>query len=202
MPDKYRNFASLAAAEPEGAYSIDVRDAGTPVAIAAPHGGEIELGTSEIARAVAADDLSYYVFEGTKADGNRDLHITSANFDEPQCLCLLRAAYTVVTVHGEDSEHEVVYLGGRDRSALASLRRTLPSYGFTAREHSNPKLHGLHPSNICNIGRSGAGVQLELSRGLRRSFFVSFFGSGRTQRTPRLARFTQAVRQALLHDGL
>jgi phage replication-related protein YjqB (UPF0714/DUF867 family) len=202
MLDKYRNFASLAAGESEGAYSISVRDAGTPVAIAAPHGGEIELGTSEIARAVAADDLSYYVFEGTKAQGNGDLHITSSNFDEPQCICLLRSAYTVVTVHGENSEHEVVYLGGRDRSALASLRRTLWSYGFAADEHSSPKLQGLHPSNICNIGRSGAGVQLELSRGLRRSFFVSLFGAGRAQRTHRLARFTEAVRRALLHNGL
>jgi phage replication-related protein YjqB (UPF0714/DUF867 family) len=202
MPDKYLNFASLAATEREGAFSIFVRDAGTPVAVAAPHGGEIELGTSEIARAVAADDLSYYVFEGAKAQGNGDLHITSANFDEPRCLCLLRAAYTVVTVHGEDSEHEVVYLGGRDRTTLASLRRTLPNYGFTAREHSNPKLQGLHPNNICNIGRSGAGVQLELSRGLRRSFFVSLFGAGRAQGTYLLARFTEAVRQALPHNGL
>jgi phage replication-related protein YjqB (UPF0714/DUF867 family) len=198
MRDKYRNFAALAMAEPEGSFSISVRDTGTAVAIAAPHGGEIELGTSEIVRAVAADDLSYYVFEGTKARGNGDLHITSSNFDEPQCLCLLRAAYTVLTVHGEDSEHEVVYLGGRDCCALACLRRTLPSYGFTAREHSNPKLQGLHPNNICNIGRSGAGVQLELSRGLRRSFFVSLIGAGRVQRTHSLTRFTEAVRQALL----
>jgi phage replication-related protein YjqB (UPF0714/DUF867 family) len=198
MTDKYQNFASLAAAEPAAAFSISVRDAGTPIAIAAPHGGKIELGTSEIARAVAADDLSYYVFEGFKAHGNRDLHITSANFDEPQCLCLLRAAYTVVTVHGEDSEHEVVYLGGRDLAALASLRRTLAECGFTAREHANPRLQGVHPSNICNIGRSGAGVQLELSRGLRRSLFASLFGAGPEQPTGSLARFTEAVRRALL----
>jgi len=202
MPDKYRDFASLATAEPQGAFSISVRNTGTAVAIAAPHGGEIERGTSEIARAVAADDLSYYVFEGTKTQDNGDLHITSSNFDEPRCLGLLRAAYTVVTVHGENSEHEVVYLGGRDRAALESLRRTLPRYGFTAREHSNPKLQGLHPNNICNIGRSGVGVQLELSRGLRRTFFASLTCAGRMQRTPWLARFTEAVRQALLWNGL
>ena len=202
MPDKYRDFASLATAEPQGAFSISVRNTGTAVAIAAPHGGEIERGTSEIARAVAADDLSYYVFEGTKTQDNGDLHITSSNFDEPRCLGLLRAAYTVVTVHGENSEHEVVYLGGRDRAALASLRRTLAGYGFTAREHSNPKLQGLHPNNICNIGRSGVGVQLELSRGLRRTFFASLTCAGRMQRTPWLARFTEAVRQALLWNGL
>ena len=202
MLDKYPNFAALASAEPADAYSILVRNAGIPVVVAAPHAGGIEPGTSEIALAIAGNDLSYYLFEGKKAQGNGELHITSSNFDEPQCLALLSAACIVLTVHGEDSEAEVVYLGGRHTAAIASVRAALEPHGFAVREHSNPQLQGLNSRNICNIGRIGAGVQLELSGGLRRSFFQSLSRTGRKKPTPRLSQFSALVRHALLENGL
>lgn len=199
MADKYQNFAALALGEGKnGAFSVTAHDAGTSIVIAAPHGGGIEPGTSEIARAVAADDLSYYLFEGRKPDGNGELHITSSNFDEPECLKLLKSAVTVLTVHGEASEHEVVYLGGRDKEAQMQIRRSLEEQSFTVCEHRNPELQGTHPSNICNVGRSGAGVQLELSLGLRRLCFSSLKRSGRQKPTARLAQFAAAIRKALL----
>jgi poly-gamma-glutamate hydrolase-like protein len=70
VADKYRNFAALVA----------------------PHGGGIEPGTSELADAIAASDLSFYTFEGLKPSGNTDLHITSTRFDEPMCLTLLASS--------------------------------------------------------------------------------------------------------------
>jgi phage replication-related protein YjqB (UPF0714/DUF867 family) len=73
----------------------------------------------------------------------------------------------------------------------------LANSGFTVREHSNPELQGLHPNNICNIGRSGAGVQLEISEGLRKSFFASLNCAGRRQTTCQLDKFSEAVRQVL-----
>ena len=203
MADKYPNFAALALAEGKsGAFSIAVHDAGTSIVIAAPHGGGIERGTSEIATAIAAGDLSYYLFEGHKSDGNAELHITSSTFDEPECLKLLQAATSVLTVHGECSNHEVVYLGGRDKTAQVRIRDSLEEQGFAVGVHASSELQGIHPRNICNVGTSGAGVQLELSLGLRRSFFASLKRKGRQKPTPRLAQFAAAIRSALLPSGL
>jgi len=197
MADKYLNFAALARAESPAGFSVSVRPAGSPLVVVAPHGGGIEPGTAEIAVAIAGADLSYYLFEGRKVQGNRDLHITSANFDEPQALALMRAADTVLTVHGEEGESDVVYLGGRHREVLARIRAELERHGLTVREHSDAHLQGRHPRNICNIGRRGAGVQLELSRGLRGSFFQSLTRAGRARPTPRLFEFARRVRAAL-----
>jgi phage replication-related protein YjqB (UPF0714/DUF867 family) len=202
MPDRYPNFAALAAAEPAGAFAIVFRRTGSPLVIAAPHGGGIEPGTSEIALAIAAEDLSCYLFEGKKSDGNHDLHITSARFDEPHGLALLSAATLVVTIHGEDSAGECVYLGGRHTAARAAVSTALLPQGYLVQEHANPQLQGVEARNICNLGRAGAGLQMELSLGLRQTFFASLTRSGRKQPTPRLAQFGALVRHALLQVGV
>ena len=58
---------------------------GSRVLIIAPHGGRIEVGTSELAALIAADEHNLFSFEGLKPRGhNRELHITSRCF-EPKC---------------------------------------------------------------------------------------------------------------------
>src|SRR4051812_27648221 len=105
MADKYGNFGELAAHERSGIdYRVLLRRARTTFDIVAPHGGGVEPGTSELADAVAAETFSFYAFEGLKASGNADLHITSTHFDEPLCLALIRDCCTIVTLHGEDSD--------------------------------------------------------------------------------------------------
>lgn len=198
MADKYANFAALVSSEPSDAYSKSSRDVGSRVAVAAPHGGGIEPGTSEVALAIAGTDLSYYLFEGRKAEGNRDLHVTSTNFDDPECLALLRAAETVIAVHGEGGGEAVVYLGGRDDRLRGRIAAELGRRNFEVRTHANSELQGRHPRNVCNVGRSGAGVQLELSRGLRETIFRSLSAAGRGAATPRLSDFASAVRSATL----
>jgi phage replication-related protein YjqB (UPF0714/DUF867 family) len=200
MRDQYKNFAALSAGEPADAFSISTCDRGSRVVVAAPHGGGIERGTSEIARAIAGVDLSYYLFEGQKPQGNKALHITSSNFDEPRGLVLMRSAAGVLTVHGEVSEPETVFLGGLDAPLKTALRTALEAAGFAAREHPNPNLRGCYGQNICNAGLTGVGVQLELSAGLRSSFFESLSRSGRRKPTARLCEFSAAVREAL-HAG-
>lgn len=197
MPEKYVNFAALAASVPRAAYAITARDLGTPIVVVAPHGGGIEPGTSEIALSIAADRYSHYLFEGRKKRSNHDLHITSVNFDEPSSLSLLRSAQMVVTIHGEDSGAEVVYVGGRHAAAVAAIRAALTSAGFKAHQHPSAALSGRDVRNICNIGACGAGVQLELSRGLRSSFFKSLSAIGRKSPTPRLSHFGTVVREVL-----
>jgi phage replication-related protein YjqB (UPF0714/DUF867 family) len=198
VADRYANFQALAQAEHEGHdFRVIALPRSARYAIVAPHGGNIEPGTSEIAQALAAHDHACYVFEGVKYYGNAALHITSARFDEPRCIALLQGAHTAITVHGESSDTQHVFLGGLDVGLRSRLGDALRASDFSVALHSNPKMHGVHPSNICNRARSGLGVQLEISRGLRETFFASMTEDGRRLPTPRLNAFVNAVRQVL-----
>lgn len=201
--DAYRNFAELSEAENEGldfCVSVVQRE-GSNVVIVAPHGGAIEPGTSEVAKEVAGNDLSLAIFEGKRTKGNRRLHITSTNFDEPRCVELIKVSHTVVAIHGEGSAGVSVFLGGKDDELGARMRTALERSGYVVKTHGNPALQGLHNANICNRGCSGAGLQLELSSGLRKTFFASLTEKGREKPTKELARFAAVVREGLYTSG-
>ena len=200
MTDKYASFAELSRSEVQGIdFGIRARMAGRAFAIVAPHGGGIEPGTSEVAEAVAAADLSYYAFDGLKPAGNADLHITSTRFDEPICLTLVSRSAIVVTVHGEhgDEEGEAVFIGGLDETLGRRLGAALAAKGFDVRRHQDPRLQGRERKNICNRGTSGRGVQLELSRALRKEMFSSLSPKGRKHPTARFRDFVGALRGVL-----
>ena len=197
MVDKYHNFQELS--QQEGRRNFNVRCHARPgvAAVVAPHGGKIEPGTSEIAEAIAGADFSFYAFEGTKASHNRTLHITSTRFDEPRCRAILDLSPMVVSIHGEASTEEVVFLGGRDTNRRRRIHRSLRHSRFPVKTHPNPELQGCDLRNLCNRGTSGRGVQLELSKGLRLSFFRKLSESGRKTITQRFLEFVAAVREAL-----
>ena len=167
--DRYRSFASLAAAHAHGRdYRIHTQiRAESAVAVIAPHGGSIERRTSAIARAVAGADFNLYLFEGLDEAGSFDtLHITSHRFDEPACLRLVSRCDTVVAVHGCSGDTEKVMLGGRDSRLIARMEAAISDTGVnvSSRHHPYP---GRHARNICNRGRRGRGVQLEMTDRLR-----------------------------------
>ena len=200
---QYSNFEELQGAEREGEdYRVVIYEHDTSsTVVIAPHGGGIELGTSEIALSIAADDLSVALFEGTKLEGNRKLHITSTNFDEPKCLALVQTAQDVIVIHGERSNGKAVYLGGADNQLGAFIRTSLEADGFQVKEHHNPMLQGAASNNICNRGIKKMGVQLELTAGLRRTFFESLTETGRRHPTENLNKFSKAVREGLRNAG-
>ncbi len=199
MPDRYKSFSELAKEELSGRdFCIRVRVRHGAAVVIAPHGGGIEPGTSEIAEAIAGDDLSFYAFEGTKLTGNRALHITSTRFDEPECVALVTASPRAISVHGEESKRQVIFLGGRDEAILRRVRDSLIARGFSVETHNRASLQGCDRGNICNQGKSGYGVQLELSNGLRRSLFKSLSRTGRTCKTKRFGLFVAAVREGVL----
>ena len=167
MPDKYASFSKLSTSEPEGAFQIELRQMGSPIALIAPHAGKIELGTSEVCRSVAGADLTYYLFQGCKPSSNSDLHITSSKFDEPQGLTVAQTAKIVATFHGQSGSKPFVNVGGRLLDLGQIIIDLLTASGYAASRHDNPKLQGLDPNNICNRGSTAQGVQLEISRGLR-----------------------------------
>jgi phage replication-related protein YjqB (UPF0714/DUF867 family) len=167
----YRGFADLAAAQVRGRdYDIDVRRRpASPVAVIAPHGGRIEDGTSEIARAIAADDFNLYLLEGMRPSLNyRTLHLTSHRFDEPECLALIRQCPLVVAIHGCAGREQQVLLGGRDLALKDRLAAALAAESLVAlgAGHAYP---AVREDNVCNRGARGAGVQLEITHPLRRS---------------------------------
>lgn len=198
MADRYANFQALAQAEQEGLdFRIFTIQRQARFVIIAPHGGNIEPGSSEIAAALAGQDQALYLFEGIKYYGNGALHITSARFDEPRCIELLQTVQTAITVHGESSDTQQVYLGGLDTDLKSHLEAALRAAEFSIAVHHNPRMQGVHPANVCNRAQSGRGVQIEIARGLRETFFASMSEDGRQLPTPRCAEFVRAVRNAL-----
>lgn len=177
MADKYQNYEQLRRNEIIGV-DYQIRCIYTAnIAIVAPHGGKIEPGTTDIAEAVADSQYSLYSFEGLKKNNNyKDLHITSTRFDEPLALELIREANRVITIHGvRGKEEEIVYLGGLDDELKQRVSQSLLRLAaerepnLQVKKHDNPNLQGINPCNICNRGKTGKGVQLEITRKLRDS---------------------------------
>jgi phage replication-related protein YjqB (UPF0714/DUF867 family) len=169
MQDKYTSFAALAANEAADTdYNTTVRERiASGVLIVAPHGGSIEIGTTELASLVAGDDYSLFAFNGLKVRGrNRDLHITSHNFDHPECVALAARHAVVVAIHGCKGDSSSVYVGGLDDELTTLLTERLGAAGLpvSASGHRYP---GRNPLNICNRGARGRGAQLEFTFDLR-----------------------------------
>jgi len=166
--NKYSSYAELARHEVQGRdYRIRAsRRAHSPVLIVAPHGGMIEVGTSEIAHSVAGAEYSLFSFEGLKAKGaNRDLHLTSHQFDHPECLAMAARSEIVLAVHGCLGE-SLIHVGGLDTELTVRLARHLRADGFDVNAASE-KYPGRHPLNICNRGSREMGAQLEVTYDLR-----------------------------------
>ena len=197
--DKYANYIELKSMEQEGRdFRVVIREKPhSTTVIIAPHGGGIEPGTSEIAERIAAEKFSLALFEGMKSNGNSILHVTSTNFDEPKCLALVQSAQNVVAIHGEESNQSIVYIGGADIELGESICSSLKEYGFQVDNHNNFGLQGTSINNICNRGIRERGVQLELARGLRETFFNSLSAEGRKKTTKKLNDFASAVQQGL-----
>lgn len=183
MADKYANWQELVTAtNPDGTlvnvegrdWSITVRPgSGDYLTHLAIHGGAIEPPPQQLAD-YASGGGPFYTFAGLKSSGNVDLHITSTHFDEPRALAQATGAERIVSWHGHADRvdgHAVTYVGGLDAELGALIRARLEAAGFLCEEPPED-LGGSDPLNICNRGRSGGGVQLEMSRSQRAAFFV------------------------------
>lgn len=206
MADLYPNYAALAAAKVEGVdYTrTAVRPVGATWAAIAIHGGLIEAGSGPVARAVAGERMAFYEFAGIQPANNFDeLHITSANFDEPQCVALVAAAHRVVSFHGYSGTVGVAetLIGGLDAGLRDRIKSALEAAGFTVTVAAS-ELAGTDPTNICNDGATRAGVQIEMSRALRESFFpggdLSLTSLNGTARTAAFTAYVAAVQSAVI----
>ena len=166
MNDRYDSFCSLAHEAPADSWRRVRREVPSAnTLILAPHGGDIEVGTSELAVSVAGDDHNLYCFEGLKTRHFRDLHVTSHRFDDPVALDLATRAAIVVALHGCKGNRSI-YVGGLDAELIVLLTTRLIEAGFPA-QSDNHAFPAIHPNNICNRGKRRIGAQLELTRDLR-----------------------------------
>ncbi|RZB38256.1 MAG: hypothetical protein SRB2_00004 [Desulfobacteraceae bacterium Eth-SRB2] len=192
MEDTYQDFKSLSEVEKEGRdFKIWVKKTKSKIAVIAPHGGAIELGTSEIAKSVAGDDFTCYSFEGIKNKENKKyLHITSTNFDEPECIEICNASDMVLAIHGAEDDDKVVYVGGRNEYLKQKMIEKLKKAGFSVRKDTTNH-SGRNAENICNKCTSMQGLQLEISNGLRKKMFK---GLKRNHRNPTNNLFNEFVK--------
>lgn len=173
-------------------FTVEPPRQNSPVLVMAPHGGRIEPETDRLAAAIAGDRFSLYCFRGCLESGNRRLHLPSHLFDEPRALAALERADMVVAVHGHrNAETAFVMVGGLDRERRRRIASELARAGFPVRPPS-AGLAGEHPANICNRGRWGKGVQMEVSAALRRHLGHDPDG---------MARLARAVRRGILVEG-
>ena len=174
--DKYSCYAQLKASEKEGVdfERIVRRRTDALIVVIAPHAGGIEPKTGLIAQEIAGTEFSFYCFCGRKKNNNRDLHITSHNFDEPKCVKLVSSHRWVVSIHGCDEIGERVFIGGLDTVLVRDLALELGKSGIVA-ETCVHKYKGTSTKNICNRGSLNAGAQLELSVSFRNGTQVPVF---------------------------
>ena len=203
MPDHYNNFQEL---NQHQRLDIDYRIRSVarphPLVILAIHAGCIELGTSELALAIASSNYSSYLFEGLRNDKNECLHLTSTHFDEPQCLELVQKHQHALSIHGftANPSDPKIYLGGTHQIFIQHLLQSLQANGYQAQVNTQ-KFAATDPRNICNRTQSGIGLQIELADNLRQRFFANYYTHlGRKTITPHFTHFVQTIRQALEPD--
>ena len=190
MADRFANYEELCKIyQKPRDFDIRIKDTRSCAAIIAPHGGKIEPATSEIAEEVASDTYKLYCFNGHVSKNNRSLHITSHNFDEPECLKLITECEIVLAIHGrrDGKGQKDVYLGGLDVPLVRSIANNLDAAQFSSKCDGH-KFPAIHVRNICNRGRTRRGAQLELPYTLRMKLIDD---------PARLGEFSRAVRAAI-----
>jgi phage replication-related protein YjqB (UPF0714/DUF867 family) len=173
-----------------------------PLAVIAIHAGGIELGASEMARALADTTYSLYLFEGLKPSGNSVLHITAANFDEPQGRALVAGKDYCLSIHGCSGTVAAINVGGRDTALRDAIAAALDAAGFNALVPGDPgflsNYGGTGTQNICNTTTRGMGIQLEITRAQREAFFSDINSySGRQVHTAAFDSFITALQAGI-----
>lgn len=144
-------------------FSIYSRIKDSSVAVFAIHGGDIERGTSELAKKTAGDGWSLYIFEGYGSDAKK-YHITASRFDDPAALEIAAASLLGISIHASRDLGESVCVGGGNSDAASLVSVRLSAAGFAA-EYPCLRLPGKSPENIVNR-TALKGVQLELTQPL------------------------------------
>lgn len=189
--------------------------------VIAPHGGGIEVGTSELCLAISGyhpADLTptpaagpvhdFWMFEGLRSSNNSELHVTSTHCDDAVARAMCAGSRNVVSLHGctaaqagLEAGAQAVLVGGLNSTLRQYLMEEFAAAGIRAVTASGEEeIAGISPDNICNRSLLGMGAQLEMTTDLR----VAMFAPGKNTRAERATNtlplfwsFTNAVRTAI-----
>lgn len=186
--------------------------------VLAVHGGGIEVGCSELALATAGytcgfngapdtpETYDFYLFEGLLNSGNRRLHVTSSNFNDPVAVELVGNATKCISYHGcTDTQptggysgYKAILIGGLDEELREKCRIRLQQAGFNAYITDQDLYNGDMPMNIGNRTKTGGCCQFEITTSQRAAFFTTNTRAMRAKTTTQeFWNFVNAVRQAL-----
>ena len=183
---------------------------GSRVGVMAYHGGDLEVGTDQIADLVA-ERTGASLYAVRQPEGMRH-HLPSKRFrpeHSERLAAFVHHVDVVITLHGfgRRSMFRSVLLGGGNRHlaglVAASLRRTLPGYEVIDDLDDIPReLRGVHPRNPVNLPRE-QGVQIELPPRVRGSgpFWNAWDGGFPTPHTERLVDGLVAAVRELREPG-
>jgi len=158
-------------------YNIEFNDFVSPITVIAIHGGGIEGGTTEVARELSKlGKYKFFSFKGLIDDEldsseNLKLHVTSNKFTNKMCMDMIVDSCSVISIHGADESNELTYVGGRNYLHKEFIKYELKLAGFEVPNKIRIGLEGYSVNNICNKNYKNGGVQLELSKGLRKLMF-------------------------------
>lgn len=168
IQDRFQNFAELKAVySEEKDYAIRLNLKKSPILITAIHGGSLEILTEKWARLIAGQDHSSYTFESLTPAFNKDLHITSARFDESQLFHALSLSHIVISIHGYKTDSDIVCMGGEE-SLKKKARKYLGSI-FKFQDRDEFPCDGLvasNPNNFIYKAKMG-GIQFEFPKHIR-----------------------------------
>ncbi|MFH9731884.1 poly-gamma-glutamate hydrolase family protein [Streptomyces sp. NPDC017260] len=140
----------------------------------AVHGGAIEPGTSQLAEYAAGPNGACYTFMALSDVTASQLSLDALGFDEPFAVANVANSARTVSWRGvadlREAE-EVCYVSGLDDILVALVVQELNEAGFVT-DVPPLRFAGGEPANITNRNRNRGGVQLDLTRSLRRSFFA------------------------------
>ncbi|WP_256324322.1 poly-gamma-glutamate hydrolase family protein [Staphylococcus sp. HMSC034G07] len=170
--DYYKSMTELYKDTTEGIdWKKDTRNVGKSVLIVAPHGGNLEQGTSELTKLVANNgDFDYFSFEAIRPSNNTQLHVTSTNYDDATLHEMIQDRTATISIHGAQGEEQLVYLGGYQSPLRDAIQSQLELKGFVVKIPPE-YLGGLSNANFINKVEESTGVQLELTTALRKAFF-------------------------------
>lgn len=171
-PDYYKSMTDLYNDTKEGTdWKKDTRNSGSRVLIVAPHGGNIEQGTSELTKLVADDgNYDYFSFEAIRPSNNTQLHVTSTHYDDETLHEMIEDRTATISIHGAQGDEPIVYLGGPKSPLRDAIQSQLESKGFVVKVPPE-YLGGANSNNFINKVDGSTGVQLELTTALRKAFF-------------------------------
>jgi phage replication-related protein YjqB (UPF0714/DUF867 family) len=143
--------------------------------------------------------LSFYIFEGFRCCKNNILHISSHHFDEPQCLDMVSRHNTALSIHGCRGIIPLIYVGGKNEILKQKLLLNLQRNNFPVNLAKGYRYGGRQAHNICNRAKSGEGIQLEFSTGLRKLLFINYrTRKSRKEVTPLFAELVSIIQQVIL----